>query len=302
MSQLGGSRNGAMFARATLLPPGPMNAPELADKLDQKAEPAVQDAMGFSPSAEEDGRVEHEADKVHRRTGLVAIIAALLVLVLVAVLYFESRPPSPDVQSSPDAQKGFAPELALPQAPGLSSASRAFSPSSALSPRAGAAVTPDAAAGPVEPISEIGPRLAPEWALALAIQADPNAYAETPPPASASIRQRSPAPSPEPTNPQADALARMPALPADAPPSTGELASSVARSPDEGVVSTEIVHPGITRRTYTSLATILGQKVAECRQKGFLAAESCRQQVCSGHWGKVPACRRDAHEEPAILP
>lgn len=279
-----------------------MNAPELADKLDQEAGPAVPDAMGFPPCAEVDGRAERDADKAHRRTGLVALVAAILVVALAGALYFGARPSSSDLDKSAAVEAGFAPELALPQAPGLSSASRAFSPSSALGPRADAVPTLDTMTTPVEPLSEIGPRLAPEWSLALALQANPQAFEDIPASARSTPAQRSTAPRTETPNPQGDALARMPALPADAPISTSELASSVARTPDAGVVSTEIVHPGITRRTYTSLATILAQKVAECNQKGFLAAESCRAQVCSEHWGKVPACPRQPRDEPVILP
>jgi hypothetical protein len=291
-----------MFARANLLPSRSMNAPELADKLDREAEPAVPDARGIPTGAEMDGRAERDADTAHRRTGLVALVAAILVVALAGALYFGAGPSSSDLDKSADVEIGFAPELALPQAPGLSSASRAFSPSSALGPRADAMAALDKTTTPAEPLSEIGPRLAPEWSLALAIQADPEAFADAPPSTRGTAAQRTPAPRAETPNPQADALARVPALPADAPMSTGELASSVARTPEAGVVSTEIVHPGITRRTYTSLATILAQKVAECRQKGFLAAESCRVQVCSEHWGKVPACPQQPGDEPVILP
>lgn len=279
-----------------------MNAPELADKLDRQAESAVPDAMGFAPRAEED-RVEREAEPSHRHVGLVALVAAILVLALAAILFFGAGPSTSDLQRSPAVDTGFSPELALPQAPGLSSASRAFSPSSALGPRADSAGAAEGPGTSVEPMSEIGPRLAPEWALALAIQANPDMYADTPSGRRERTASRAPASQAEPMSPQADALARVPALPAEAPPpTTDDLANSVARNTELGVVSTEIVHPGITRRTYPSLATILEQKVAECRQKGILAAESCRRQVCSNHWGRVPACPRAPADETLILP
>lgn len=279
-----------------------MNAPEFTDKLDQEAGPAVPDAMGFAPGADAGGRVDSDADTAHRRTGLLALVAAILVVALAGALYFGAGPSRSDLQKTPDVATGFSPELALPQAPGLSSASRAFSPSSALGPRPDSAATLSTVRMPVEPLAEIGPRLAPEWSLALAIQANPELYADMPAPVRNTPAPRTAVPRAQLPDPQGDALARVPALPADAPVSTDALASSVARAPDAGVVSTEIVHPGITRRTYTSLATILSQKVAECRQKGFLAAESCRVQVCSEHWGKVPACPREPRDEPVILP
>lgn len=279
-----------------------MNAPEFADKLDREAGPTVPDVIGFAPGADAGGRAESDADAAHRRTGLVALVTAIMVVALAGALYFGSGPSRSDLQKIPDVDKGFAPELALPQAPGLSSASRAFSPSSALGAKADAVATLDTMTAPVEPLAEIGPHLAPEWSLALATRASAEAYADPPSPMRNTVAPRIAAPRTELPDPQGDALARMPALPAEAPMSTDELASSVARTPDAVGVSTEIVHPGITRRTYASLATILSQKVAECRQKGFLAAESCRAQVCSEHWGKVPACSRDQRDEPAILP
>lgn len=295
-----------MVARATLLPSKAMNAPEFADKLDQEAEPAVVDAMGYRRSAPDGGdRAEHEADKAHRRTALVAFVAAVSVVALAGILYFSSGPSRSDLDASSDETAGFSPELALPQAPGLSSASRAFSPSSVL----GALPAPDAGVNTattipaIEPLSEIGSRLAPEWKLALAIQANPDAYADTVQGRDATVsRAASQQANSQPAQVQmpSESLAHVPALPADAQPAAADPGPvSVGASSAPGLVSTEIVHPGITRRTYTSQATLLAQQVAECKQKGFLAGEACRLKVCEGNWGKVPACPRD---EPAILP
>lgn len=287
-------------SHASLLPPQSMNAPEPIEKFDREADSVLQGDMGYSHSSGA-AHVSSEADvdAAHRRTVLVAIVAAVLVVALVVTLYLGSGPSSSDLDVNADEPAGFAPEIALPQAPGLSSASRAFSPSSVLLPWVDA--THGGSALPDESLSDIGSRLAPEWKLAFDLKANPEAFSGARSPAQGA--QGAPGTGAKAASgrldPASEALAHAPALPADAPSSPEAPSVAVTAAPDVGLVYTEVVHPGITRRTYVSPATLLAQQIAECDKQGFLAGQACRARVCSGQWGKVPACPR---EEPAILP
>src|SRR5690606_35105982 len=111
-------------------------------------------------------------------------------------------------------------ELALPQAPGLSSASRAFSPSSVLGPWPDSDAVVNAGIEPSEQLSEIGTLLAPEWSLALTIQANPDAYVETETAQSNAV-SRTASPQVDGKISPADALAHAPAVPADSPTTGG---------------------------------------------------------------------------------
>jgi len=95
-------------AHAGLLPSRSMNAPEPVEKFDREADSALQGDMGYSHSS----RVAHDStdadvDAAHRRTTLVAIVAAILVVALVVILYLGSGPSQADLDVESNEPVGF---------------------------------------------------------------------------------------------------------------------------------------------------------------------------------------------------
>lgn len=315
-----------------------MNAPEFVHHFSPEGHLAAgtQSKGSASPAHRNDELPEFDTVKRHRQLLLSAIV--ILAVGFLGVFYFGATSVPPSLEKSPDRTLAALPyiELQLPHAPGLSSASRAFSPDANIQRSVGAA---DAVAGvllPEESLHQVGRELSLEWELALLLSADPDMLDKSGTSASFRAPARAAPSAPATAGPVATlqlsapgvpmpALATAKALPADAPAQGGAQSQPAMAAPGSGSaggrrnqqfangaegsvqvsrvpvgeVVVQEVHPGIIQRTYGPSPEQLAQELKTCSAQGFIAGEQCRMRVCDGLWDKVPACRRS---EPLILP
>ncbi len=266
-----------------------MNAPELTHNFSPDSRSlahAERQPVAVAMPGETD---DAEPEMVKRRPGLLLLVAAVLIAGLLCIVYFGAgRPPAVTPAAAPVVSEvnQQAPLLDLPQAPGMSSASRAFSPPSLLQPAPAMSTGPvGEEVFPAESLYKVGRSLSLEWELSLVLLTNPDALTKSTAPSSF----RSPV----------SQLALTPAAPAAEKPAANPRVATLGVNADANLVSSQVVHPGITQRTYGSPQQDIAKQVNECRNKGFIASETCRLRVCEGHWGKVSAC---PIEEPQILP
>jgi len=278
-----------------------MNAPQAAHDLSpdfRRAHNSESNKPTRRPARPQPSGFEPDVGRKHPAVSLAVVV---VLLALLGILYFWSKPLPPDGTTSPSSAgtPSKAMQLALPQAPGLSSASRAFSSSSTLVPLTPPAAAADGATrvdalAPEETLLKVGKLLSPEWGLAVALLNEPEG-APAASPASEAASTLSAA---------ATVSTETPVAAKDAPaagtvPQVADSALSRVPVPQVAAGETpqfsrEVVHPGITRRIYEAPAErpeqSLAALVAECGKQGAIAGETCRQSVCRVHWGKDPAC------------